>query len=239
MKRLGKEWLTEGRIDFEYKKYLLLAYLNEVADEFADNKLYPPLAELVDQLNYLISIKRGREDAKSNLRKDLQGIDWERLKLIYKDPEEDSELLKVIDQIISFALPEIEGHIGFGIEIYEWVESSLSVEPLGLLPLNKEYGYLFLYERGSKEVKVYSYESSLIHHGGENYRSIRTSEVKEVRFSLNQTLEQIKWEIIRENKHQSISAAYYIESRLSIPWRETFFPVAKRTFMKYLAEEAA
>lgn len=30
MKTLNHNWLTEGLIDFEYKKYILLSYLQEV-----------------------------------------------------------------------------------------------------------------------------------------------------------------------------------------------------------------
>lgn len=29
MDNLQKDWLTQGLIDFEYKKYVLLAYLNK------------------------------------------------------------------------------------------------------------------------------------------------------------------------------------------------------------------
>ncbi len=34
METLNKNWLTEGWMDLEYKKYLLLAYLQETAASF-------------------------------------------------------------------------------------------------------------------------------------------------------------------------------------------------------------
>jgi len=41
MKKLPTNWLTDGLINFEYKKYLLLAYLKSVEEEFESKRLYP------------------------------------------------------------------------------------------------------------------------------------------------------------------------------------------------------
>jgi hypothetical protein len=37
MKSLGANWFIEGHIDFEYKKYILLSYLQDINSHF-DNK---------------------------------------------------------------------------------------------------------------------------------------------------------------------------------------------------------
>ena len=50
MKRLSETWFAEGYIDFELKKYTLLAYLQEVNKYFNENKLYPQLADAVSSL---------------------------------------------------------------------------------------------------------------------------------------------------------------------------------------------
>lgn len=47
MKQLSETWFAEGRIDFELKKYTLLAYLQEVNSHFNENKLYPQLADII------------------------------------------------------------------------------------------------------------------------------------------------------------------------------------------------
>ncbi len=51
MKTLSQSWFAEGYIDFELKKYTLLAYLQEVNAYFSQNKLYPQLADLVFHYN--------------------------------------------------------------------------------------------------------------------------------------------------------------------------------------------
>ncbi|MDB5281955.1 MAG: hypothetical protein JWO06_1030, partial [Bacteroidota bacterium] len=53
METLDKNWLTDGLIDFEYKKYLLLSYLQQAGKNFDERKLYPKLSELVEHYKSL------------------------------------------------------------------------------------------------------------------------------------------------------------------------------------------
>ena len=41
MKDLDENWLTHGLIDIEYKKYIMMSYIQHVQDRFSDKKLYP------------------------------------------------------------------------------------------------------------------------------------------------------------------------------------------------------
>ena len=52
--KLKENWLTEGLIDFEYKKYQLLAYLKRVKDSFNKVELYPFLSDLVFSFSPLL-----------------------------------------------------------------------------------------------------------------------------------------------------------------------------------------
>jgi hypothetical protein len=44
MNQLNRDWLTQGLIDFEYKKYVLLGYLKTVKGSFSRVELYPFMA---------------------------------------------------------------------------------------------------------------------------------------------------------------------------------------------------
>ena len=50
MNNLSETWFAEGYIDFELKKYTLLAYLQQVNKYFNENKLYPQLADVIFRL---------------------------------------------------------------------------------------------------------------------------------------------------------------------------------------------
>lgn len=61
MKTLSETWFTEGYIDFELKRYTLLAYLQEVNKYFNQHKLYPQLADLIFHYNNLVSFRENKK----------------------------------------------------------------------------------------------------------------------------------------------------------------------------------
>ena len=61
MTELSKDWLTQGLIDFEYKKYILLAYLKNVRQNFQGQILYPFLSDLVFHYRNLLSIRENKQ----------------------------------------------------------------------------------------------------------------------------------------------------------------------------------
>ena len=60
MEKLSKDWLTQGLIDFEYKKYVLMAYLQTVKNSFGKVELYPFLADLVFHYRNLQALKENK-----------------------------------------------------------------------------------------------------------------------------------------------------------------------------------
>jgi hypothetical protein len=62
MNSLSKNWITENHIDFEYKKYMLLAYLQHVSEDFTETKLYPSLSDLVAHYRNLLSLKESKQN---------------------------------------------------------------------------------------------------------------------------------------------------------------------------------
>ena len=67
MDSLKHDWLTEGLIDYEYKKYVLLAYLKDVSRRFNQSELYPFMSDLVFHYRNLIKVRE------SKTRSDMKG----------------------------------------------------------------------------------------------------------------------------------------------------------------------
>lgn len=61
MKSLSETWFADGYIDFELKKYTLLAYLQEVNKYFNESKLYPQLADVIFHYNNIISFRENKK----------------------------------------------------------------------------------------------------------------------------------------------------------------------------------
>ena len=54
---LKENWFSDGWIDYELKKYTLLAYLKHVDEFFQDTKVYPFLSDLITHTTILCYIK--------------------------------------------------------------------------------------------------------------------------------------------------------------------------------------
>src|SRR6187455_2857686 len=135
MKSLSETWFAEGYIDFELKKYTLLAYLKEINKYFHESKLYPQLSDIIFHYNNLVAFRENKKYLQEQFPKKLTGIQMERLQLLYEQMIEDDDLMKELEDIIQYASDKMKAAISSGTEIYEFVEDKLTVFPVGILPI--------------------------------------------------------------------------------------------------------
>lgn len=239
MKKLSETWFAEGYIDFELKKYVLLAYLQEVNKYFDENKLYPQLADVVFHYNNIVSFRENKKFLQENFPKKLNGIQMERLQLIYEQIIDDSELMQELEDIINYAAVTIKKTLQTGVELYEFVEEKMSIAPIGIVPLDVKEGYFFLSNKNNKDIRVYHYRLSFFEKHDEKYRSIKTAYIDMWYRSLVMTYEHIKADLLRYHRALPNPAVYSIEVDMSFPVDETLLPIAKRTLVKYIGSQAA
>ncbi|MBL7732738.1 MAG: hypothetical protein JNM88_16290 [Chitinophagaceae bacterium] len=235
MKSLSETWFAEGRIDFELKKYTLLAYLQEVNKYFNENKLYPQLADIVFHYNNIVAFRENKKYLQEHFPKKLTGIQMEKLQLLYEKMIEDDELMTELEEIIHYSAGKIRNTIHSGTAIYEFVEENISITPIGLLPLDTQEGYFFLSSGNEKSTRVYQYRLSIFEKHDEKYRSIRTAYLDLRHRGISSTYEHIKAELIRHRKELPNPAVYSIETTLTYPVDETLLPIAKRSLVKFIS----
>lgn len=235
MAQLPENWLTQGWIDFEYKKYLLLAYLQEAGSTFHQKKLYPKLSELVEHYRNLNLFRSRKLTFEKGFPKEISRIDFEKFRIEYREMFEDDELLKEIDSIVEFALPAFEKHLGLGRELYQEVEEKLEVFPVGIIPLRKEEGYMFLSDFPLRMVSVYYYSLTIFEQVNEKFRGLHTRLLFNYTSSLTENYEQVKYRLIENNRDLPAPAVYAIEFKHSYPHSETMLPVAKRSLLRVLS----
>ena len=239
MKTLSETWFADGYIDFELKKYTLLAYLQEIHRNFSENKLYPQLADIIFHYNNLAAFRENKKYLQEQFPKKLTGLQLERLQVLFEQMIEDDELMQELEEIINYATQEIQRTISNGTEIYEFVEDKLIIFPVGLVPLDSHEGYFFLSEGGFSDTRVYQYRLSFFEKHDEKYRSIRTEYVDSWSRNLVNTYENIKAELIRLKTGLPNPAVYSIETELKFPVDETLLPIAKRSLVRYISGKAA
>ncbi len=238
MNQLNPDWLTEGIIDFEYKKYILLAYLQSVEKSFDEKKLYPFLSDLLVHYNNLITIRKNKTFVSNFFPKKISRIDLENFTLEYEKMIADEACIVEVEAILDFAIPQLYTSMTEGKEIYNTVEENLNIFPVGLVSLNPETGYMMLTRSQSKATRVYSYHITLFESPGEKYRGIRTDFIGEYQRSFANTFEGIKFQLLTQFRNESTYAAYAIEAQNDFPLVETLLPVAKRSLVRFIYSPA-
>lgn len=239
MKTLSETWFADGYIDFELKKYTLLAYLQEVNRYFNENKLYPQLADLVFHYNNLVAFRENKQFLQQHFPKRLTKVNLEKLQLVYEQMLADDELMQELEDILHYALKEMNETLQEGTGLYEFIEEKLNIAPVGLVALDNREGYMFLCDGKYSDTRVYQYRLSIFEQQHEKYRGIRTMFITTYSRNFVNTYEQIKSELIRHRNELPNPAVYSIETDLSLPLDETLLPIAKRTLVKYIATNAA
>lgn len=239
MKKLSETWFAEGYIDFELKKYTLLAYLQEVGKYFNENKLYPQLADVVFHYNNLVAFRENKKFLQEHFPKRLTGIQMEKLQLLYEQMIEDTELMQELEDIIHYSAEALKETVKTGASIYEFVEEQLEIIPIGLLPLDTKEGYFFLRSGNTRNTHIYHYRLSIFEKHDEKYRSIKTVFLDQYRYGISHTYENLKINLIRQYSDLPHPAVYALETNLRFPIDETLLPIAKRRLVKYITEQAA
>src|SRR5436305_11673765 len=127
MKNLSETWFAEGYIDFELKKYTLLAYLQQVNKYFNENKLYPQLADVIFHYNNMVAFRENKKFLQEQFPKKLTGIQLEKLELLYEQMMSDDEVMQQLEEIIHYATKQMRSTINNGTELYEMVEDKLKI----------------------------------------------------------------------------------------------------------------
>jgi hypothetical protein len=235
MQSLSKNWITESHIDFEYKKYVLLAYLQHVSENFEDQRLYPFLSDLVEHYRNILLFRDSKKNLLEQFPSQLKGADFESFKLVYEKLTDDDNLMKEIESIVEFSIPQMQAYLKEGKKLYDFIEENLKIYPVGILPLNSEAGYLLLRDASNPDTRVYEYMITVFEKPDEKFRGIHTEFVGSYERSLTNTFENIKSDLIRYHKNLPNPATFVIETNMMLPLEETFLPLAKRTIVKILA----
>lgn len=238
METLSKDWLTAGLVDFEYKKYVLLAYLKQVKQYFGRVELYPYLADLIFHYKNLMQIKENKSMLVQDFPKELSLENLKNLELNYKKMVEDDAVMAEIETIIEFALPRFKNALQDGTEIFEFVESQCEIQPVGLSSLYKNEGYLMVTQPPQQEADIYRYQISVYENALEPMRSLQTTFIETQKRTLALGYEQMKLSLLKRFKDLPNPATFLVVSKSNFPSQQTLMPVVKRLFMKHLTQAA-
>lgn len=234
MKSLRPNWFFEDLPDFEYKKYVLLAYLHEIHQQFHETRLYPALSDLVFHYRNLTGFIEQKHAVYDRFPERISEIDLKHLRLAFTKVMSNDELMDHLEEVVTYSIPELKKRLDEGKDIYDFIEKEITIAPVGILPIYRNEGYMLVRDGDQPEIRVYEFSVKLFAHEEENYRSVQTEYLTSYRRSFVNTSENIKIDMIRHHKKLPNPATFSIESSHEFPLEETVIPVAKRMLMKYI-----
>ncbi|MBK6266247.1 hypothetical protein JKA74_14470 [Marivirga sp. S37H4] len=235
MKKLADDWITKGLLDFEYKKYVLLAYLQFVEKSFDERKLYPPFADLISHYRNVEALKEGKSKLLQSFPKRLNHIDIKNFEMFFESMEKDDEHAQELEAIINYSLEQMNGRLNIGKNIFESVEKQLVIESIGVKALKDDEGLLLIDQDYDKFYHIYKYRVSIFETAHEKVRGLQTDFIESVKKSIGSSIEQLKVKIINNMKLVSNFSTFRIVSLQPVPYNETLLPIVKRKFSAYLA----
>ncbi|MCB0793579.1 MAG: hypothetical protein KDB88_02480 [Flavobacteriales bacterium] len=235
---LPKDWVLLPALDLELKQYLLLAYLQRIQERFRQRRLYPHLHELRERALELVRLREERVEMQELLPKELSGVDPGSARLQFNRAKE-LEIFEVIDEIIAFALPELERWNEEGLALRAYLLEHIDLAPVGVLPMNDREGFLLL--RQGAEASAYTYSMPLYRESRSDlqYRSVVTRFVSTYTIDLGTTYEWIKGDLTRSYRAMPTPAMFVLESEIHLPRIETYMPLAKQLVYRRLTEHLA
>jgi len=237
MDQLNKNWFVEGWIDFEYKKYILLAYLQKIKNSFDNVKLYPYLSDLIHHYEDLLRYNSQQNQLKSSFYKEIENIDLKKLKINFNKISED-EIVNKIMEIVDYSIPKLKESVDRGTELYDFIRSKIKMDTVGIVPFYKKEGYLLLLIDGNEAVSVYRYSSSIIQKNNDQFHGLMTKKIDQFKFSFSNTLPKIKVKLIKKYTDLPTPATFVVHSSMKFPANDTIMPIAKRLLLRELSKAA-
>lgn len=235
--KLSPNWITEGLVDYEYKKYQLLAYLQTVEAHFTEAKLYPPYSELYGHYRQLVVFKQSQEELADRFPKQFKLTDGRSAPVQETKPEYTDAVLNEINDIVAFSIPEMASYLEQGRTIYHEVEDQLQIEPIGLWHQNQDDGFFMLAYPSQQSLPVFRYRLTVYESSGENYRGVHVQYLENVDKTLANSFESLKTEISNKHFMSYVPGSYLIQTKFAYPLTETILPITKRLLVKYIAKQ--
>ena len=110
------DWYLEHPLDFEYKNYVLLDYVQSIDRSFQIRKLSPYLLWTEKLLEEMMCFEQRRMAFLKSVEKSMISFDAGSMRLVKKTISE-PESMKVISDIIEYSAPLLESKIRLGYKL--------------------------------------------------------------------------------------------------------------------------
>lgn len=220
--KLGYNWFYRPRLDVEMKQYEALAFVQYLERCLAQRIFVPPYLELTLQETVISQFLQESGNVFYQDQRVLEGIDWNSHELVYsfsKSPE-----LAPIEKIAGFLLRRIRPFKKRFEDLRNEVKNRINIERVGIWPFYRGEGWLLLGR--DTDIDVYAFKDALIldAQGG---KTIGTSFYASYKRSISNTPENIKLELVKQNRQMPNPATFFVNYDSTYPIETTYLPVVR------------
>ncbi|MDH5380987.1 MAG: hypothetical protein OEW75_09045 [Cyclobacteriaceae bacterium] len=225
-KTLTAGWYSSQPVDFEYNQYRLLAYIQMVKNAYLKSEVYPILNDVKFHFDDMYSVLDRSNTLNNNWKGQLRGIDNENRKLLYDSSFQLSKELEEVIRTLEFSVPKLDSVIQEGKDIENFVIDNCLVEPVGLLPLYKKEGYLFLQNHKPAEIYIYRFSGRVLNSDNFGKAHVRLSFLHKTSRMIGESLTSVKRNIIKKFKELPNPATFVMSTKMVFPIELTLIPLA-------------
>lgn len=207
--------------DLERSKYLLLNKFRLCQKELDETKLYPTYQMLIDLHSQIAGILKNHNRIFNKEYTDAitEQESEEKHMLINNELEKSFELMY-------WAFLKLGGLLENGRAIYDFVDESITIEPIGINTRYNTEGYFILPDNRERILRILKYSRNL-------YKILKTKEIANRRMTLITIPNEVmRNEMISDDIINQI--IYMLDTELNFSYRQTILPVAKRKFLGFL-----
>lgn len=229
------DWLLKDPIDFEHKKYVLLAYFKKIDEQLKENKLYPTFIELSLHLASLQTLTK--EHVVLSTDKKFTSCDDEVLlkELTAKSmPNFVDEDLKELNKIIKHSSDKFLEYFNIVKAYWSMIYDAIDIKlRRNKKNLNSSKGYLVYNENETDNIYVWEYYINVDSLSVDEYnlRLYLIYEGNKKEISLNKVIENNSSFQLKDKKNVPV---FEFRSKVTYPLYETLLPLFKRKMLAHI-----
>ena len=225
-------WLTEGPVDYELKRYKMLAILKRLEGDLALNRVWPVIEEVEEQLDNLYKTKYEIE-VKSEANKVAKDIDFINFEIIYEDMQNESTRdCEIVDTIVDDAIVEFGDMYMEARTAWREIEKHITLTWIPQKPSRLNEGYIIVNHDGICYAYTFIKPSKMQN----SWRSLKLEYFDEFDFS-NTNI--VKFYDDRQDEEESLMFCRLDTKVNGLPLKEAVLPIARSVLFSRIVSDFA
>lgn len=225
-------WLTDGPVDYELKRYKMLAILKKLEGDLDLNRVWPVIEEVEEQLDNLYKTKYEIE-VKSEANRVAKDIDFINFEIVYEDLQNEATRdCEIVDNIVDDAIVEFGDMYMEARMLWREIEKQVNLTWIPQKPAMLNEGYIVINHDGICTAYSFIKPSKMQN----SWRNLKLEYVHEFDFS-NTNI--VKFYDDYQDEEETLMFCRLDTKVNGLPLKEAVLPIAKSVLFGRIVSDFA